>query len=101
MELQHILAALAVISCTMLSTAFNDHATLSIYIHEGSLNGAMVQDIQTAGQGRPTGRNFKAITDVNGIAVINVNSGDCKFTFKKDGYKTLNLQYKVTLSGSV
>jgi hypothetical protein len=60
----------------------------------------MVPDIQAAGQGS-TGRNFKAVTDVNGIAVINVNLGDCKFTFKKDEYKTLNLKYKVTLSGSV
>ena len=35
------------------------------------------------------------------LAVINVNSCGCKFTLKKDGYKTLNLLYKVTQSESI
>ena len=60
----------------------------------------MVPDAQVAGQDS-TGWNFKATTDENCIEVINVNPGDCKFTFKKDGYKTLNLLYKVTQSESI
>lgn len=100
MKLQYCLAALSVICCIMQTTASEEQAALSIYVHEGSLNGSMISGVHITGKD-PSGKEFQGTTDENGVAVIKTKPGDCNFTFRKDGYKDLSIEYEATQTENV
>ena len=77
-------------------TAFaQEQVDFTVYVHEGSLNGTALSDVQITGQDA-AGNSFKNITDSDGSAVLSGMPGTWAFSFEKAGYKTLNLNYNVT-----
>jgi phosphatidate phosphatase APP1 len=68
---------------------------LTVNIHEGYLNGAALSGVEVTGQDA-AGNSFEGTTDSNGAAVITGQPGAWQFTFTKEGYETLNLNYNVT-----
>jgi phosphatidate phosphatase APP1 len=70
----------------------------TVYVHEGDLNGTMLSDVQVAGQDA-SGNGFQGITDSNGVVVINGQPGTWQFSFYKEGYNPLSLNYDVTETG--
>jgi phosphatidate phosphatase APP1 len=85
--------ALLLISCGSLQAASaQGDVTLSIYVHEGNLNGSMLSDVQITGQDAE-GNSLSSTTDSNGIAVIKGMQGTWKLDFTKSGYQALELSY--------
>jgi phosphatidate phosphatase APP1 len=70
-------------------------AALTIYVYESSLNGTALSDVDVTGQDA-AGGSFEGTTDSNGAVVITGQPGTWQFTFTKEGYETLNLEYNVT-----
>ena len=68
---------------------------LTIFVHEGNLSGSQLPDVQITGRDA-AGNSFVGITDSNGSAVINGQPGAWQFTFSKEGYKPVSLNYNVT-----
>jgi hypothetical protein len=68
---------------------------LTIYVHDGDLNGTLLADVLVVGLDA-AGNGFGAMTDSNGTVVINGDPGTWQFTFLKEGYETLGLSYNVT-----
>lgn len=72
-----------------------EDAALTIYVHEGNLNGTMLPGVQITGEDE-AGNEFTGITDGDGIAVVYGQPGTWQFTFYKEGYQPLDLSYDVT-----
>jgi hypothetical protein len=68
---------------------------LTIFVHEGNLSGSQLPDVQITGRDAAE-NSFVGITDSNGSAVINGQPGAWQFTFSKEGYKPVSLNYNVT-----
>lgn len=68
---------------------------LTIYVHDGDLNGTLLADVLVVGLDA-AGNGFGAMTDSNGTVVIKGDPGTWQFTFLKEGYETLGLSYNVT-----
>ena len=68
---------------------------LTIHVYEGNLAGPTLLDVMISGKDA-AGNNFDAITDSNGIVTIAGQPGTWQFTFAKDGYEPINLNYNVT-----
>ncbi|MEM0499277.1 MAG: hypothetical protein QW781_07270, partial [Methanothrix sp.] len=73
-------------------TSSQDEVTLTIHVHEGSLDGSVLSDVHISGIDG-AGNSFEAVTDSDGIAEISGVPGTWQFTFEKDGYETLYLKY--------
>jgi hypothetical protein len=84
-----------VMSGIALSIASTDQAAFTIYVHEGDLNGTMLPDVTITGNDAE-GNTFEGITDSGGIVTITGQPGTWHFTFEKEGYETLVLDYDVT-----
>ncbi|NMC11099.1 MAG: hypothetical protein GYA39_09060 [Methanothrix sp.] len=69
-----------------------DQVTLTIYVHEGSLDGDLLSGVQISGEDA-AGNSFQGTTDSSGTAVITGAPGSWQFTFEKRGYETLTLKY--------
>jgi len=97
MKSRYCLAAVIVlmISGIALAASSQEQVALTIYIHEGDLNGTMLSGVQITGQDAE-GSSFEGITDSNGAAVIKGQPGTWKFAFAKKGYDALSLEYDVT-----
>ena len=54
----------------------------------------MLSDVQVAGQDA-AGNAFQGVTDSNGVVVINGQPGTWQFSFMKEGYDPLDLNYDV------
>jgi uncharacterized protein YjbI with pentapeptide repeats len=76
-------------------TQSQEQVALTVYIHEGDLNGTMLSGVQITGQDAE-GNSFEEVTDFNGSAVIEGQPGAWQFSFAKEGYETLDLNYDVT-----
>ena len=72
-----------------------DNVALTIYVHEGDLNGTMLSGVQVTGQDA-AGRSFQGITDSNGLVGVSGQPGTWQFNFTKEGYSPLSLSYDVT-----
>jgi len=70
----------------------------TVYVHDGDLNGTLLSGVQVTVQDA-AGNSFEGTTDSNGVAVINGQPGTWQFTFTKEGYESLNLNYDVTETG--
>jgi len=77
-----------------LSASSQDEIALTVYVHEGDLNGTMLSDVQIVGEDA-AGNEFSGATDSNGAAVIYGQPGTWQFAFSKDGYEPLDLSYDV------
>lgn len=77
-----------------MSSSSQDQVTLTIYVHEGSLEGDLLSGVQIFGEDA-AGDSFEATTDSSGTAVITGTPGSWQFTFEKRGYETLTLNYDV------
>ena len=93
----YYLAALICLAISSIAlTAFaQDQVNFTVYVHEGSLNGTALSDVQVTGQDA-SGNSFRGITDSDGSAVLTGMPGTWQFSFTKDGYETLNISYNVT-----
>jgi hypothetical protein len=94
------LAALILLigSSMVLIASSQDQVAWIVYVHEGNLNGTMLSNVQVTGQ--DAARNsFQGITDSNGVVVISGQPGTWQFSFTKDGYDPLSLNYNVTETG--
>lgn len=93
--------ALFIIGCYMASAASaQDQIALSIYVHEGNLNGTVLSGVQISGQDS-RGSSIDATSDENGVAVLKGQPGTWKLAFKKDGYEPLELTYDATQTEEV
>ena len=69
--------------------------SMTIYVHDGNLTGPQLPGVQVSGQDA-SNNDFKKQTDSNGSVVINGHPGTWQFTFSKDGYEPVSLNYNVT-----
>jgi len=77
------------------TSSSQDQVTLTVYVHEGSLDGDLLSGVQISGEDA-AGDSFEATTDSSGTAVITGAPGSWQFTFEKRGYQTLTLNYDAT-----
>jgi len=97
MKAWHYLAAFLVLGCVTAMASAADQITLSVYVHEGDLNGSVLSGVQVSGQDA-SGNTFEGTTDSNGIVTITGQPGTWSFAFEKKGYETLYLNYDATES---
>ncbi len=74
-----------------------DQVALAVYVHEGSLDGPILSDVQITGQDGD-GNEFSGTTNSTGVAIISGIPGTWQFAFQKDGYDALYLEYNATQS---
>jgi hypothetical protein len=92
MKIYNCLAALFLLGCMALTASAADTVTLTVHVHDGSLDGDLLSGVSISGTDA-AGNEFGAITDSDGIAVINGVPGNWTFTFELDGYDPLYLKY--------
>jgi len=73
---------------------------LTINVYEGDPNGTALHGVQVTGQDA-AGKSFEGTTDSNGVVSISGQPGTWQFTFTKEGYGTLSLNYNVTETETV
>lgn len=93
MNLSRLLVAFLLMGCLSLQAASAEsEITLSIYVHEGNLNGTMLSDVRITGQDAE-GNSLTSTTEENGIAVIKGKPGTWQLDFEKSNYQPLELSY--------
>lgn len=98
-KLYYLPILLLLLSSCMVLTAFcQEQVSQTVYVFDGSFNGTMLSDVQVAGQDA-AGNAFQGVTDSNGVVVINGQPGTWQFSFMKEGYDPLDLNYDVTETG--
>ena len=75
-------------------TQAQEEVTLTIYVHDGNLTGPQLPGVQVTGQDA-SGNSFDQLTNSAGSVVINGQPGTWQFTFSKDGYNPVSLNYTV------
>ncbi len=85
-------------SSMILSASAQEQVSQTVYVYDGDFNGTLLSGVQVTGQDA-TGNSFEGITDSNGAAIIYGQPGTWQFTFTKEGYDPLNLNYDVTQAG--
>jgi tetratricopeptide (TPR) repeat protein len=89
---------LLLMSSMVLTASTQEQVSQTVYVYEGDFNGTLLSDIQVTGQDA-AGSSFEGITDSNGSIVINGQPGTWQFTFMKEGYNPLSLDYDVIQTG--
>ena len=74
--------------------------SLTIYVHEGDINGAMLAGVQVSGQDA-AGNDFEGTTDTSGAASINGVPGSWQFMLSKEGYDSAIVGYDVNQTEDV
>ncbi len=74
-----------------------DKVALTVYVHDGSLDGPLLSDVQITGKDGKE-NEFNGMTNSTGVALISGTPGSWQFAFQKDGYDALYLQYNATQS---
>jgi hypothetical protein len=97
MKAWYYLAALAMLCCMAIPAYSQEQVTLTVYVHDGSLDGALLSGVQITGQDAE-GNVFKATTNSDGLAKVTGEPGAWQFAFQKDGYDMLFLKYNATQS---
>jgi phosphatidate phosphatase APP1 len=77
------------------NTQTQEQVALTIYVHDGNLTGPQLPGVHVTGQDA-SGNGFNQLTNSDGSVVINGQPGTWQFTFSKDGYNPLSLNYNVT-----
>ncbi|MCX6680654.1 MAG: tetratricopeptide repeat protein [Methanothrix sp.] len=86
-------------SSMILTASSQEQVSQTVYVYEGGLNGTLLSGVQVAGQDA-AGNSFDGMTNSSGVVVVSGQPGTWLFVFIKDGYKTLDLSYNVTETGS-
>jgi hypothetical protein len=76
------------------TAASEDAVALTVYVHEGDLNGTLLSDVVILGVDA-AGNEFSSVTDFSGVAVVYGQPGTWQFAFSKDGYEPIDLDYDV------
>ncbi|VVB64682.1 WD domain, G-beta repeat [uncultured archaeon] len=71
--------------------------TLTLYVHEGSVNGPMLSGAEVTGQDA-AGSKFSQMTDANGFVVITGSPGSWQFTVTKPGYAANSWSQEITVT---
>ncbi len=101
MKTLRLLVALLLIGCCMtIAASAQEQIALSIYVHEGNLNGTMQSDVQVTGQDAK-GSPLKATTDANGIAVVKGVPGTWQLALEKANYQPIELTYEAVQTEEV
>ena len=95
MKIVYYLTALLILSSMALPAACQDGISLTVNVHEEALDGPLLSEVLITGLDG-TGNEFAGVTDSDGVAVISGTPGTWQFSFQKDGYDDLNLQYDAT-----
>ncbi len=74
--------------------------SLKIDVYETGQNETLLPGVQVTGYDA-VGNSFSGITDSNGAVVLSGLPGMWQFTFSKEGYDTLNLNYNVNKTDEV
>jgi phosphatidate phosphatase APP1 len=91
--LRLLIALLIVGSCMALAACAQEQIALSIYVHEGNINGTiMLSGVQVTGQDAK-GNSLTATSDENGVAVLKGQPGTWQMAFNKADYQPLELTY--------
>ena len=94
-----LVALIMLIGSSMVLTAScQEQVAWTVSVHEGNLNGTTLSDVQVTGQDA-SGNSFQGVTDTKGAMVINGQPGTWQFSFTKEGYDPLSLNYNVTDTG--
>jgi hypothetical protein len=80
---------------TVLTASSQEQVSQTVYVFDEDFNGSSLSDVQVTGEDAG-GNSFEGLTDENGSVVIYGEPGTWQFTFTKNGYDTLNLNYDVT-----
>lgn len=93
---------LLVSSSMVLVASAQDQVELTVYVYDEDFNGTLLSGVSISGQDA-AGNSFQTVTDSNGAAVVAGQPGTWQFTFTKEGYDPLSLNYDVeaTDDGSV
>ncbi len=93
------LMLLLLMNVSMVWTASSqEQVAQTVYVFDEDFNGSLLSDVQVIGEDG-AGNSFEGITDSNGSVVIYGEPGTWQFTFMKEGYDTLDLNYDVTETG--
>jgi len=95
MNIAYYLTALLILSSMALPASCQEQISLTINVHEEALDGPLLSEVLITGSDG-TGNEFAGVTDSDGAAVISGTPGTWQFSFQKDGYDDLNLQYDAT-----
>ena len=95
MKALRLLVAFLIGCCMVLASSAQEQISLSIYVHEGNLNGTMLTGAQVSGQDAD-GSSMTATTDSNGVAVLNGVPGTWQLAIEKDNYHPIELTYDAT-----
>jgi hypothetical protein len=95
MKACYYLAAMLMLSCMILPASSQEQVALTIYVHEGDLDGALLSGVKITGQDA-SGNEFVQATDASGAAAVQGEPGIWQFAFQKAGYDTLFLTYNAT-----
>ncbi len=95
MKIWYYLATLLILSGMALPASSQEQISLTVYVHENDLNGALLSGVKITGQDAE-GNEFIGVTDSSGSAVISGTPGAWQFSFQKNGYENLYLNYNAT-----
>jgi predicted alpha/beta hydrolase len=100
MSIWNYFAVMLILTGMMLPVSSQQQVSLTVYVHEGSLNSTLLSDVLVSGQDAD-GNEFSEMTDSNGMAVIQGIPGTWQFAFQKAGYDPLYLNYNAAQSEEV
>lgn len=95
MRTLNYLAVMLILGGMILPVLSQEPVSLTVYVHEGSLNGALLSDATVSGQDA-IGNQFVETTNSSGVAVVQGLPGTWQFAFHKVGYDPIFLNYSVT-----
>jgi hypothetical protein len=77
-----------------------ESAALTIYVHDGDFDGAMLAGVQVSGQDA-AGNDFEGMTDSSGAVIIDGVPGIWQFILSKEGYDSAVLVYDLNQTGEL
>ncbi|MHB8119869.1 MAG: hypothetical protein ACYDHX_14290 [Methanothrix sp.] len=95
MKVWYYLAAMLILSGMIFPASSQEQVDLTMYVHEGDLDGALLSGVKITGQDA-SGNGFVQATDASGTAVVQGEPGIWQFAFQKAGYDTIFLTYNAT-----
>jgi predicted alpha/beta hydrolase len=95
MKIWYYFAAMLILCGTILPASSQEQIALTIYVHDGDLDGELLTGVKISGQDA-SGNEFEQATDASGAAVVQGEPGIWQFAFQKAGYDKLFLAYNAT-----
>lgn len=100
MKRLYLAAIFLICLCSATAVSAQQQIALSIYVHEGNLNGTLLSGVSITGQDGQGG-SLQGTTDADGVAVIKGQPGEWKLVFEKDNYQGIELTYEADQSEEV